>query len=274
MSVGLRAAWLRHTLTRENGVSTVSAAEVRVGTAGWTLPRGADPYFPKGQGHLERYAQVLNAVEINSTFYKLPQSGTFERWRDSTPASFRFSVKIPGAITHDAGLRAVGRQLTDFLTLVSGLGPKLGALLVQLPPKLEFQPAVARAFVRRLRSAHPGDVVWEPRHPSWFAAPAGELLLEYGMARVDADPPPCPVGDSPTALGRVLYHRLHGSPRMYYSEYSNAQLDALAARFRALMTPSPRRRLRLWCMFDNTAHGAALPNALELISKLRAAPAS
>src|SRR5690242_8281310 len=105
-----------------------------IGTAGWSLPRDQQRHFPAGDSHLARYAQILPAVEINSTFYRPHRAATFERWAATVPRSFRFSVKLPRAITHDHRLRHSARLLDSFLTDLEPLGHKLGCLLVQLPP--------------------------------------------------------------------------------------------------------------------------------------------
>src|SRR5687768_16375503 len=111
---------------------------VRIGCAGWSLPRDSWPQFPETGTHLQRYAQRLNAVEINSSFYRPHQPATYERWAASVPAGFRFSVKVPKTITHESRLRSCDALLASFLAQATGLGDKLGCLLVQLPPSLAF----------------------------------------------------------------------------------------------------------------------------------------
>src|ERR1700710_2503714 len=112
---------------------------LRVGTAGWSVPSRYTAEVPAGGSHLERYARRLNAVEINSSFYRPHQRKTYERWARSTPAAFRFSVKVPKAMTHDRRLVDCGALIDRFVAEVTGLGNKLGVLLVQLPPKLVFE---------------------------------------------------------------------------------------------------------------------------------------
>jgi len=155
--------------------------------------------------------------------------------------------------------------LHSFLKDIEGLGDKVGPLLIQLPPSLAFEPRVARTFFKLLRDAHPGTVVCEPRHVSWFLARADEVLFQYRINRVAADPAPHPASREPSGwLDDVLYYRLHGSPRKYWSAYSREYVDALAREF-ALAAPS----MEVWCIFDNTASGAAAGNALQLRERLR-----
>lgn len=127
-----------------------------LGCAGWSLPRDAQPALaPKGS-HLQRYASRLNAVEINSSFHRPHSRATYERWAAAVPPGFRFSVKLPRTITHDNRLADTDPLLDQFLAQATGLGDRLGCLLVQLPPSLEFQPATATPFFNTLRQRHGG----------------------------------------------------------------------------------------------------------------------
>jgi uncharacterized protein YecE (DUF72 family) len=239
-----------------------------IGTAGWSIPREAQAGFPGGGSHLERYAAVLPAVEINSTFHRPHRASTFERWAASVPRGFRFSVKIPRTVTHDQKLAGSAALLEAFLADLAPLGVRLGCLLVQLPPSLAFDARVARRFFTALRKHFSRGVALEPRHSSWFDARADRLLDDYQIARVAADPPRVAGGNQPGGWRGLAYFRLHGSPRMYYSSYEDAYLAALADPLRALQA----RRIPTWCIFDNTTLGAATGNALSLLARLTAAP--
>ena len=212
-----------------------------------------------------RYAARFPAVEINSSFYRPHRHSTYAKWAASVPATFRFSVKIPKAITHDCRLVGARRLLDAFIAEVSGLGEKLGCLLIQLPPSLDLNARAAKTFLAQLRNLYPGNTVLEPRHASWFTANAGRLLTAFSISRVAADPALLPAAAEPGGWPGIVYHRLHGSPRMYYSSYSDAYLHALASRLAALA----RARVPVWCIFDNTAFGVAYANALDLMPKLR-----
>jgi uncharacterized protein YecE (DUF72 family) len=201
-------------------------------------------------------------VEINSTFYRPHRASTFERWAASVPRAFRFSVKIPRAITHDERL-ADKALLESFLAQLAPLGTRLGCLLVQLPPSLAFDLRVARGFFKALRQRFDRGVALEPRHASWFEDRADRLLTEFKVARVAADPPRMESGDQPGGWRGLAYFRLHGSPRVYYSSYEQGVLDALAEKLGALR----RRRIPTWCIFDNTASGAAMSNAVALMER-------
>ena len=231
---------------------------IRIGVAGWSLRRDQQPLFGAGSNHLARYATRLNAVEINSSFYRPHRRGTYERWAASVPRDFRFSVKLPRAITHHARLADSEAGLDAFAAEVTGLGEKLGPVLVQLPPSLAFDPARADMFFRALRARFGGLLACEPRHASWFGAEAGGLLKQYRVGRVAADPAPAPGAEQPGGWTGFRYFRWHGSPVMYRSGYAPERLKELAVALRP----------QDWCIFGNTADGAAVPDAFRLAAML------
>jgi uncharacterized protein YecE (DUF72 family) len=122
-----------------------------IGCAGWSIHKDAAAAFPVEGSHLERYAAVFPMVEINTSFYRPHQPKTYARWAESVPDAFRFAVKVPRAITHDAALQDVDASLDRFAGEVQALGHKLGALLVQLPPKFGFHDVTVRDFFLRLQ---------------------------------------------------------------------------------------------------------------------------
>jgi uncharacterized protein YecE (DUF72 family) len=237
---------------------------ILVGTAGWQIPRTSADAFPTEGTTLQRYAARFPAVEINSSFYKPHQPKTYARWAESTPQDFRFALKAPKAVTHERRLVDCGELIEAFLFQISHLGEKLGPLVIQLPPSLAFDAAVAGAFVAMLRGRFDGDLVCEPRHASWFEAEAGALLADHRVARVAADPAKVPAAAEPGGWDGLSYWRLHGSPRMYWSAYGPERVGDLAARL-------PRSPQPAWVFFDNTTSGAAASDAL-LLQDMLAAP--
>src|SRR4051812_49404270 len=131
-------------------------AAYRIGCAGWALPRPYQSEFPAAGTHLARYARGFTAAEIKSRFFWPPQTATYARWADSVPAGFRFSVKVPRAITHDQRLVATDVMLDVFLSEATALGDKLGCLLVQLPPSLAYDAATAESFFSDVRAQYDG----------------------------------------------------------------------------------------------------------------------
>jgi len=232
---------------------------LRVGTAGWTVPRGQAKIFGLTGSHLQRYATALNCVEVNSSFYRPHALKTWERWAAAVPEGFKFAVKAPKAVTHEAKLFDCGGALVDFFGQVLGLRDKLGPVLFQLPPKGVFMESAVREFLTTLRELYGGLVALEPRHVSWFGSEANRLLREYGVARVAADPPQgSPLAARPDGDVGWRYFRWHGSPRIYWSAYEDERLKGLAAEIENY------GRGESWVIFDNTAAGFAMENALSL----------
>lgn len=248
--------------------STRGEGRCIVGTAGWPLPQPLRDAFGPGASLLERYATRMTGVEVNSSFYRPHQPATYARWAAAVPPGFRFSVKLPRAITHERRLVEAEAALDDFLAQASHLGDKLGCLLVQLPPSLALNEGHAERFFSALRQRHGGAVVLEPRHRSWFGDGARALLAGHGIGLVRADPLPCADAHWPieagAPVGATVYWRLHGSPRMYHSAYGEPFLQALAQR----MVDEAQRAHAVWCIFDNTAEGAATADALALLADL------
>jgi uncharacterized protein YecE (DUF72 family) len=207
-----------------------------VGTAGWSIPRASSQRCVGDGTHLQRYARIFSCAEINSSFHRPHAATTYARWAASTPVDFRFSVKVPKQITHEQRLVRSRRALETFLAESEGLGARRGPLLVQLPPSLEFEPRVANRFFALVRSLYEGPLVCEPRHQTWFASAGDTLFTRYQVARVAAD------------------------PRTYWSSYAPAFIDGVATTMRA--------QAEAWCIFDNTASGAALENAWDLLQRL------
>lgn len=233
---------------------------VYVGCAGWSLPTSAQVQFGPGASHLHRYATRLNACEINSSFHRPHSQSTYRRWAESVPGAFRFCVKMPQTITHERKLLNSEALLYEFLEQAQGLGDRLGSFLVQLPPSLALDRRAAHRFLGALRGRWGGTVALEPRHASWFTPDGDELLRSHEVARVLADPVRHDSGAAPGGWDGAVYLRLHGAPRIYYSSYGPALITALARRIAQALQDGQS----VWCIFDNTAGGAAAENALSL----------
>ena len=165
--------------------------KIRIGTAGWSIPKLLAAEFNADGTHLQRYAQRFNAVEINSSFYRPHKPETYARWASSVPAGFHFAVKIPREITHTRKLIDPADPLNRFLTETKALGEHLGRFLCNC------HPAWLSAKLWRPNSSIcagrvKGSVVCEPRHRSWFTDNVDELLAQLSIARVLADPAPVP----------------------------------------------------------------------------------
>ncbi len=177
-----------------------------VGCAVWAYDGWANNFFPQGLPKDERlvsYARRLTAVEGNSTFYALPSVPTVQRWAAETPETFRFCPKFPKAISHTAGLKDVGAQTDTFVGTMRLLGPRLGPLMLQLPPN--FGPnrlPLLRDYLEHLPEKL--EVAVEIRHLDWFKEEQGarldEVLTATGAARVLMDSRPVYASKAPEAL--------------------------------------------------------------------------
>lgn len=239
---------------------------LRIGTAGWAIPRQHAHHFSANGSSLQRYADRFNCTEINSTFHRPHRRATFERWAATVPAGFRFSVKMPKSITHERRLIAVEGLLDSFLADVAALGEKLGPVLVQFPGKLEYQTEIAAHFFEAVRGRTPQPIVCEPRNATWFSEEATAVFMQHQISRVAADPASAVEAATPDGWPYTAYYRLHGSPRMYFSPYEPDAISALAEQANASEAGE------VWCVFDNTGSGAAAGDALKLIEEATAAP--
>ncbi|MGB3876136.1 MAG: DUF72 domain-containing protein [Shinella zoogloeoides] len=226
-----------------------------VATAAWSIPKTLAHLFAREGSGLTRYASMFDGVEINSTFYHRHKTSTFARWAESVPDRFRFSLKIPREISHSRAMREIAGPFDAFLEDIAPLGEKRGPLLCQLPPSLTFDADKFEIAFRAMRDADTGPIVIEVRHRSWACDEALDLLERYAIERVLADPvlvwPAEGFADPPR------YVRLHGKPKVYYSSYTEEEIRS----FRNLAAPDG------WCVFDNTASGAAIENAMTMLGR-------
>ncbi|MDB5932822.1 MAG: hypothetical protein JWQ01_166 [Massilia sp.] len=230
-----------------------------IGCAGWTIPREAATSFEGEGSHLQRYAARLPAVEINSCFHRPHRVQTYVRWAATVPDDFKFSVKLPRTITHDARLAGCEELLRQFASEAGALGDKLGCVLMQLPPSMQFDATLAADFFVLLKQSFGCMIACEARHATWFSDEATQLLRENNITRVIADPAKGQPGPH-VATTSAMYVRLHGSPRVYYSSYEQHYIADLADEMSAHLAAGRT----VWCIFDNTASGAAAPNAVQL----------
>ena len=161
---------------------------VRVGTSGYNFPEWKGTFYPAKTPEskmLEYYAQHLSTVEVNYTFYRMPNAKTVAGWDQATPAGFTFVLKAPQRITHLARLKDVDDPLRYFIETARKLGPKLGPMLFQLPPN--FKMDVDR--LNDLLTQFPADLrcAWEFRHESWFSDDVYEVLRKGNAALCVAD---------------------------------------------------------------------------------------
>jgi uncharacterized protein YecE (DUF72 family) len=246
-----------HRTQRPQLVQAARRGRLFLGTAGWNVPSSCRERIGGEGSHLERYGQVLNAVEIDTSFYRPHRRETYERWARVTPDDFRFAAKVPKVITHSS--EAQPADIDRFMEETAGLGGKLAVLLVQFPPGKSYDEDTARKLFDALQASTRVPLVCEPRHASWFTDKVDRWLAERHISRVAADPSRAEAADEPGGWRGLQYVRLHGSPRIYYSAYDAGFLRRLDERLAMMLATSD-----VWCIFDNTAEGAAMENLLAL----------
>ncbi|WP_397453243.1 DUF72 domain-containing protein [Pseudomonas sp. NA-150] len=241
----------------------MTAKSLYVGCAGWSIGRDYLPVFTEGGTHLERYASRLTGVEINSSFYRSHRPQTYAKWAASVGADFRFSVKVPKSITHEYRLHNCEPLLDAFLSECSSLGSHLSCLLIQVPPSLTFDSSIVGHFFQALRDRFEGYVIIEPRHETWTRAE--QLLIDHRIAQASVNPSRISGDKEPRGWLGIRYWRLHGSPTIYYSPYERAWLEDRATKIQQTLSAG----VPTWCIFDNTASGAAMGNALTMLELLQ-----
>lgn len=232
------------------------------GTCGWSYDHwGGDVFYPSGLRPADRlacYASRFPAVEIDSTFYRLPREGTAAKWADAVPPDFRFAVKGSRLITHLKRLAECREALEAFATRTRGLGDKLDVLLWQLPPTMPADPGRLDSFCRLLGEAMPGRHAFEFRHEGWFDETTYRILRGHGHGLVVAHSRRWPTAEVVTA--DFVYLRFHGGEEREDSAYSGLELAAWAAKARAWM----EKDLDVYAFFNNDEAGYAPRDSANL----------
>lgn len=238
-----------------------------IGTSGWSYPHWAKGrFYPVGLkpgDWLSYLSQHLPTVEVNSSFYRLPQANLIRRWRDCVPDSFRFAVKLWRRITHDKRLIDCDDELRSFFSVVGELRSRRGPLLVQLPPSFRKDPDRLDGFLGLLRQVM-GRRSWlvavEFRHPGWICPEVYELLSRRAAAVVLADWPRCSVTEPNDAP--FVYVRRHGPAGRYRGCYSAEQIAADAASIRRWLGEGRD----VFVYYNNDVEGYAVDNARQLLA--------
>jgi uncharacterized protein YecE (DUF72 family) len=245
----------------------VSAAAIRIGTSGWHYPHWRGPFYPADLPPAEMlayYAQRLDTVEVNNSFYRLPEEDTLVAWRDATAEDFLFAVKASRYITHMKKLKEPEESISNFMERAGGLGDRLGPVLFQLPPRWKANPERLATFLEALPAGH--DYVFEFRDHSWFDERVYDLLRQHGAGLCihDMDGQLTPkIVTSP-----LIYVRFHGPGRRYAGKYSSDELRRWADAFSG-WTAEGRT---VHCYFNNDELGYAIENARDLRELLDGAP--
>ncbi|WP_455220577.1 DUF72 domain-containing protein [Kaarinaea lacus] len=236
------------------------SATVYIGTSGWNYPHWKPRFYqdiPKTQW-LTYYASRFNAIEVNSTFYRLQTNQTFEHWYQQTPGNFRFTIKGNRYLTHTKRLNNPQDSIQLEQQHAQHLKEKLAVVLWQLPGNFSLNFSRLNIFIDALQMWNSVRHTVEFRHSSWFESEVAELLRHNNIAVCQSDAGDWPIWREVTA--DFVYLRLHGNPTTYVSNYSRAKLAKLASEIRTWL----KQGLDVHVYFDNDADARAPLNALSL----------
>jgi uncharacterized protein YecE (DUF72 family) len=240
----------------------------RIGCSGWNYPHWrAGVFYPPRlpqREWLTYYAERFDTVELNTTFYRLPQAASVARWVSQTPRRFTFAVKVSRYITHIKRLNEIPEHLPRLYERIEPLlrSPKLGPLLWQLPPTYRYD---AERLERTLEYLHDGHRhAFEFRHPSWFRVETYALLQEHGAALVIADRPSVNAFQTHEITTDYTYVRLHAGTRGRNGNYSRTELTEWADRLDRWS-----KTVDVFAYFNNDWEGYAIENASFLRSVLQ-----
>ncbi len=244
-------------------MSAINFQKIHIGTAGWNYKHWRGPFYP---GDLPPkqwpayYMEHFHTVEVNNTFYQLPEKETFGKWKQTAPEGFIYSVKASRYITHMKKLKDPGEPVSKFLDHAGALGEKLGPVLFQLPPRWKCNLQRLAHFLgtlpRQFRFA------FEFRDPSWWDPGVFEILSQYNAAFCAFD---LEGRQSPVKLtADFAYIRLHGPGPAYAGQYSDGAVSEWAGLFQSLLD----KGIEVFCYFDNDENGYAAKDALRLREKI------
>jgi len=248
----------------KQGAGLTSSPPLHIGTSGWVYRHWQGRFYPphlSGEAHLPFYAQHFSTVEINYSFYRLPEREVFETWRSQTPPGFCFAVKASRYLTHLKKLKEPAEPLTRLMERASGLAEKLGPILFQFPRTWHLNAERLQGLLDLLATYAPQRYTFEFRHPSWLTAQVYRLLEKAGAALCLPVSPHVPLALELTAPW--TYIRMHqGQEGVGYSE---SELTAWAEQIQAFR----QQRLAVYVYFNNDAEGHAIRDAQMLTDLLR-----
>jgi uncharacterized protein YecE (DUF72 family) len=240
-----------------------------VGTSGWSYDW--ENFYPDGlkrRDYLSYYSSRFRTVEVNYSFYRLPRPSTYEKWVSETGDDFIFAIKLSRFISHVKKLSGVKTALKKFLTNAQALGPKLGPVLVQLPPSYRINLKKLEQFLEKTEQVRselsmdaPLRLAFEFRHRSWFEEPdteaVADTLKRHGAALVFGHSSRYPYPDHEPITADFVYLRYHGPKEMFASRYGRAGLERWQPKIRAWLG----QRIDVYAYFNNDVHGYAVNDA-------------
>ncbi len=233
---------------------------IHIGTSGWNYEHWKGPFYEENcpeDKFLEYYIQTFQTVEINNTFYGLPEEKTLESWKKTVPDDFIFSVKANRYITHMKKLKDPRDPVANFMSRIKILADNLGPILFQLPPNWNFNGQRLQNFLRVLPDGF--DYTFELRNPSWLNEDTLGLLKDFKSAFCIYE-----FEDRVTDLHQTtdfVYIRLHGPDGAYQGKYDYETVHWWAEQ----IIGWAKAGTEVYCYFDNDQHGFAPQNAVELL---------
>ncbi len=228
------------------------------GTSGWNYNHWRGVFYPDDLPQskwLEHYANAFDTVEVNNSFYRLPEQKTFKNWRQHTPENFNFSVKASRYLTHIKRIKEPTEPLHRLLENASGLESKLNIVLYQFPPHWHVDIERLRRFLEML-PAHPRSA-FEFRDDSWQCEAVWSLLAEFGVAYCIMDSPDLPLHIKTTC--NYAYIRMHSGGEETHGNYTSEHLRIWADRISTMLENTD-----VYIYFNNDFRGYAIKNALSL----------
>lgn len=233
--------------------------QIRIGCSGWQYRHWRGNFYPDDlpqKRWLDHYAEVFDTVEINNSFYRLPEEATFANWAARVPAPFTFAVKASRFLTHMKKLRDPEEPVQRFFSRARALGPHLGPVLYQLPPGFKLDRARLEHFLQVLPRGLRHVV--EFRDPTWYVDDVYALLGRHGAALCLHDMPGSATG--PVSVGRFVYVRFHGAQGRYDGSYPDERLG----RWAGWLSEQAAAGADVYAYFNNDMGGHAPRNALTL----------
>ena len=236
---------------------------IRIGCSGWNYKHWRERFYPKGlpvSRWFAFYAEHFDTVEINNSFYMLPKAETFDKWRDQASPDFRYAVKANRYLTQAKKLLDCEEPIGRMMPLFRRLGPSLGPVLYQLPPRLKLNLERLESFLRLV----PKDVinVFEFREKSWYVPETLELLERYGASFCAHDMPGS--ASERWAVGPIAYIRFHGGEGKYWGRYSDEGLLS----WTDWAVAQARSGREVWAYFNNDIDAHAIHDAQTLRSMI------
>lgn len=238
---------------------TAKSTKIHIGTSGWNYDHWKGPFYPDDlpqEKWLDFYKSKFRTVEINNSFYQLPEKQTFKRWKETVQKDFEFSVKASRYITHMKKLKDPGEPVERFLDTVQALGENLGPVLFQLPPRWHQNHERLELFLEVLPKTH--RYTMEFRDESWWSDETIRLLKKYNVAwcifQLAGTLSPKEV------TADFVYIRLHGPERAYQGQYDAQTLGGWAGAINSWKDQGKD----IFCYFDNDQNGYATQDALKL----------